>query len=117
MRALLRKHAIVSGLSAAALALIILGWFLSYRALRDIQEPLILHYDSSYAGAGINQIGGIENLAYMRVTGVIFVLLDAVLAFTLDKRHPLWGKVAAAAALFFAGLLFAGFLAIMFVNS
>jgi hypothetical protein len=75
---------------------------------------LILHF-STYTG--INQIGGLKELFALGFTAFVLLVINAILAFSLETRQPLLGKLIAAVTVFLALLLFIGFMAIISVNS
>jgi hypothetical protein len=114
MKELLALKREMSAAFTASLLLVISGPALAYLSLKGIREPLILHF-STYTG--INQIGGLTELFALGLTALIVVLINAVLAFSLEARQPVLGKVLAMVTVFLALLLFIGFMAIISVNS
>ena len=114
MTALLSGYRRLIVFFAASAALILAGAAAAWAILRDIREPLILHY-SAYTG--INQIGGIFTLLGVAATGLVLVGLNALIAFALEDRETLWAELLALLTLLVAALLFIAFMAIISVNS
>ncbi len=109
----LLKHRIVSLTFLLGFFLIIGGWLKAYFVLRGIPEPLIVHFNNAL---GINQIGGLKDLAAVAVFGIVSLIFDFLLSLELDERDQFLGKLTAAAGLFLAILIFIGFSAIISVN-
>ncbi len=86
---------------------------MAYFALRDVSPPLIVHFNNAL---GINQIGGLKDLAAVAVFGLVALIFDFLLSLELDERDPFLGKLTAAVGLFLAILIFIGFSAIISVN-
>lgn len=105
----------VSIMSFAALAFAAGGWLWAYFALRGAtaQTPLILHFNDL---SGITAVGGMGSITFMGILGVVVALLNFFVALELDGRDRFLGKLAAAATLVFAALLFIAFAAIINVN-
>lgn len=127
MRALWKKivrSKAVSVMSLAALVLALGGALRAYAVLGGASggsggtfgtagTPLILHYNDLL---GVTAVGGIGVVAFMGIFGAAAVLLNFFVALELDARDRFLGKLAAAATLVFAALLFIAFAAIMNVN-
>lgn len=107
------KHRIVSLTFLLGFLLIIGGWLRAYFALRNVSQPLIVHFNNAL---GINQIGNLKDLAAAAVFGIVSLIFDFLLSLELDERDPFLGKLTAAAGLFLAILIFIGFSAIISVN-
>ncbi|MEK7546685.1 MAG: hypothetical protein AAB536_00680 [Patescibacteria group bacterium] len=107
------RHKTVSIAFLLSFLFIIGGWLWAYFSLRKIQQPLIVHFNNS---AGINQIGGLGDLAAVSAFGIVFLILDFLISLELDERDRFLGKLTAAAGLFLAVLIFIGFAAIISVN-
>jgi hypothetical protein len=104
----------LTSLLGASFILLIAALVASYVKLAAIEEPLILHW-SEYTG--INQIGSFADLALLVSTGLIMWGVNCALAFTLDSRQALLGKIVALGTLFVSALLFLAFMAIIAVNT
>ncbi len=109
----LLKHKIVSLTFLLGFILIIGGWIRTYFMLRNVSQPLIVHFNNAL---GINQIGGLKDLAAAAVFGIVSLIFDFLLSLELDERDPFLGKLTAVAGLFLAILIFIGFSAIVSVN-
>jgi len=107
------KFKLVSAIFAACLALVLGGPIWAYFALRGANTPLIIHFSD---WAGINQTGGLADLLWVGVTGIVIVVVNFFIALELEARDWFWGKLLASATLFFALLIFIGFAAIISVN-
>ena len=93
--------------------LVIGSWIKAYFALRNVSQPLVVHFTSA---AGINQTGNLKDLAAVGIFGLVALILDFVISLELDERDSFLGKITAAAGLFLAALIFIGFSAIISVN-
>ncbi len=107
------KFKVIGFIFLASLLFVLGGTIWAYFALRGIVPPLIIHFNDL---VGINQIGSVIDLLMVGGTGVIFVLINFLLALELEERDIFGGKILAAATLFFAILIFIGFAAIISVN-
>lgn len=107
------KHRIVSFLFIVSFFLVVIGWIRAYFALRNVQQPLVVHFNNAF---GINQIGGLADLAAVAAFGIVSLIIDFFLSIELDERDPFLGKLTASAGLFFAILIFIGLSAIISVN-
>lgn len=97
-----------------ALMLVVGGFLRAFFILRGVSKgPLILHFDDL---SGITSVGSMGSIIFIGVLGTGIVLLNTVIAFGLEERDPLLGKLAAAITLVFAALLFIAFTAIISVN-
>lgn len=108
------KFKVLGGVFALSLVFVIAAWFWAYVSLKDIPQPLIIHY-SEYAG--IDQIGSLWSLAAVAVFGLAVVVMNFLIAVELEERDALMGKLVAGLTLFFAILIFIGFAAIIGVNT
>ena len=109
----LTKFRVIGLLFLLSLLFILGGFFWAYIALREIREPLILHFNNL---VGINQIGEIRDLLLIAITAFVVVAVNFFISLELEKRERFFGKLLAAATLFFATLIFIGFAAIISVN-
>ncbi|OGY99933.1 MAG: hypothetical protein A3B13_01975 [Candidatus Liptonbacteria bacterium RIFCSPLOWO2_01_FULL_45_15] len=107
------EHKIVSLVFLFGFILVIGGWLKAYIALREVSQPLILHFNNA---VGINQIGNLGDLAAVGIFGLVALVLDFFVSIELDERDQFLGKMTAAAGLFLAILIFIGFSAIISVN-
>lgn len=107
------EHRIISAAFLTGFILIVAGWLRAYFTLRNVSQPLIVHFSNA---AGINQIGGMKDLAAVAIFALVLLALDFLLSLELDERDPFLGKITAAAGLFLAILIFIGFSAIISVN-
>ena len=114
IRTLWEKHAIVLVTALTAFVLAFSAWLWAYVALRNVAGPLIIRFNNY---AGITQIGGLREMGWIAVSGIVFILADSMIALALDERDGLMGKILSLAALFLAVLLFISFAAIISVNS
>lgn len=85
----------------------------AYSALRDVQGPLIIHFNNF---VGINQIGSLTVLLGVGAVGAVAVLINFFIALELEARDRFLGKLVVAATLLFSILLFISFAAIISVN-
>ncbi len=107
------KHKIVGLVFALGFILVIGGWIKAYIVLRNISQPLIVHFNNA---VGINQIGNLGDLAAVGIFGLVALALDFFISIELDERYSFLGKITAASGLFLAILIFIGFSAIISVN-
>lgn len=108
------KYPLVSLLSLASMLLVLGGSIWAYAAiLSNGSAPYILHFDDVN---GITAVGGVWNLVFMGVLGILIVLLNFFLALELEARDKILGKMVAGLTLVIAILLFIGFVAILSVN-
>ncbi len=103
----------VSSVFLLSFLFVIGGWLWAFFALRNISQPLIIHFNNFL---GITQIGGLNDLTVVALFGAISLILDFLLALELEERDWFLGKLTAAFGLFFSILLFIGFVAIISVN-
>lgn len=107
------KHKIISSAFLVSFLLVTIGFVRAYFTLRSVSQPLIIHFNNAL---GINQIGGLWDLAAVAVFGLVSLGFDFLLSIELDERDPFLGKITAAAGLFLSILIFIGFSAIISVN-
>jgi hypothetical protein len=108
------KHKPVFGLSVAALAFVLGGFFWAYSSLGSVSGvPLILHFSDLQ---GITQTGGLDLIVFMGVFGAIVVIMNSFIAMELVERDRFLGTLTASMTLLFAVLLFIAFVAILNVN-
>jgi hypothetical protein len=108
------RHKLVGGLSLAAVLFSAGGFLWAYFALRGVRTtPLILHFNDI---SGITSIGGISNLIFVGIFGLVITIMNVPIAIELDARDRFLGKLAAVSTLIFAILLFIAFSAIINVN-
>ncbi len=101
-------------MSFAAFLFVLSGWLWAHFALRGAANaPLILHFDDL---SGITSVGTSANLTFMGFFGIAIVIMNFFIAIGLEDRDRFFGKLAAAATLVFAILLFIAFAAILNVN-
>lgn len=109
----LSKFKVVSSLFFASFILVLGGLVWAYATLRGVSGSLIMHFNNL---VGINQVGGLAELAWIGATGVVVVLINSFVALELEARDWFLGKLLAAATLLFGILIFIGFAAIINVN-
>ena len=107
------KHKIISLFFGLSFILVIAACIRAYIALRNISQPLIVHFNNAL---GINQIGNLGDLAAVGIFGLVALALDFFISLELDERDSFLGKITAAVGLFLAVLIFIGFSAIISVN-
>ncbi len=107
------KFRTLSALFATSLVLVLGGTLWAYFALRGATSPIILHFNNL---AGINQVGGASEFLLVGLGGLIVVVVNLFLAFELEERDRILGKMVTAATLLFSLLFFIGFAAIISVN-
>lgn len=93
--------------------LILLGFLWAYLALKDIPQPLILHFGKE---EGITDTGSAAGLLGIAVIGWVMVAMNFVVARELERRGFFWSKVVAHATLFLSLLIFIAFWVIVRVN-
>ena len=111
--ALVSRSRFVSACIGASAALVLGGWFWAFFALKNIDQPLIIHFTNQL---GITGIGGLGDIAQLGILGLVIVLVDGLLAFPLDARNIFLGKLLAAGTLLASALIFIAFWAIISVN-
>jgi hypothetical protein len=99
-----------TALLVASLAFVLGGWIWAYLSLRGATQPLILRFSNL---TGITQIGSADHLIPMGLFGVSLVLVNGLIALTIEARDWFWGKFYAAATLVLAILIFIGFAAVI----
>jgi len=107
------RHKLLSSIFFAGILLVLGGWLWAFFALRGIQEPLILHWNSF---AGITDIGGLGEITKLGMLGLMMNVLDLFVALEIKERDNFWGGVLASGALAMSVLIFLGFAAIISVN-
>jgi len=107
------KFRIVSAAFALCFLFVAGGWLWAYIAFRNINQPLILHFNNY---AGITRIGDLADLTYPGILGLVVIFINFLIAFNLEERDWFLGKLMAAATLSFSILIFIGFAAIISVN-
>jgi hypothetical protein len=107
------KFRLVGVLFAASLAFVLGGTIWAYFVLRGTNTPLIIHFNDI---SGISQTGGVTDLLWFGLTGVVVVAVNFFISLELEARDWFWGKLLAVATLLFALLIFIGFAAIISVN-
>jgi len=93
--------------------LIIGGFSWAYFSLRNISQPLIIHF-SDYTG--INQKGSLRDLAFIAGISSLAVLVNFFLTIELEKKDRFLGKLVTVTTLLFGLLIFIGFRVIISVN-
>lgn len=101
------------GSCLASIVLVVGGFVFGYAVLSKISQPIVIHFNDY---VGINQIGNTRNLVFVGVLGLVMVVIDSWIAFTLVKREPFLGNIFGGMTLFLALLLFMGIMAIINVN-
>lgn len=107
------EHKFVGAVFALSFVLVLFVWARTYFALRNVTQPIVVHFNDI---AGINQIGGLKDLAAVAVFALVSLAVDFLLSLELEKRDNFLGKLTAAVGLFIAILIFIGFSAIIGVN-
>ncbi len=113
MLALVQKYRKLSLVFLVAACLVAAGWAWGYGALRNISEPLILHFNNAI---GINQVGSFAELTNAALLAFLVVVLNFLLALSLAGREPGVSGLLAVLTLLFGLLIFIGFAAIISVN-
>jgi len=104
------KTAICGGVSILA---VLGGYVWALIALRGSQATLILHFNNL---SGINQYGGMSQIVFWGLFGLLAVSVNTLLALELADRERFLSKMVSAATVAFAALLFIAFAAIIGVN-
>ncbi len=112
------RHNAVVGMGAAAIAFIAGGFGWALIALGAFQvglsgRPVILHFNEL---SGITRIGTAADLLAAGVFALVAAAAGIAVAFELDRRDRVLGKLAAAVVLAAAVLLFIACAAIISVN-
>ena len=108
-----RGAKLLSAIFALSLFLVSGGAIWAYFALKNIDRPLILHFNDM---VGIMQIGGVVRLIAVGVTGIIAVIVNFNLAMQLKPRNDFLARILAAWTLLISFLIFISFAAIISVN-
>ncbi|MBM3257393.1 MAG: hypothetical protein FJY98_03685 [Candidatus Liptonbacteria bacterium] len=107
------RHRLATVLLVLSFLLVFVGMGWAYMVLRDISQPLIIHFTEK---TGITEVG---TLGYILMNGgfwVLFLLVNsAIAAALLDRKHYL-GMFLVGSTFFFAILIFIWFAAIIHVN-
>ncbi|MBI4094297.1 MAG: hypothetical protein HY436_00640 [Candidatus Liptonbacteria bacterium] len=94
--------------------LLLLGaWGWAYAVLKDIEQPLIIHFSELQ---GINQIGGVGQVGIAASLGIVAIGVNFFLARELAARDVFLNRMLAAGTAFFAGLIFVAIVTIIRVN-
>jgi hypothetical protein len=88
-----------------------MGW--AYAALRDIEQPLIVHFT---AAEGITEVGTIRTILLGGVFGLTMCAVNTAITLSLLARERFLGYLLAVATLLVSILLFIRFAAIISVN-
>jgi hypothetical protein len=108
------KYKFVSIVSAISILFALGGFLWAYFALHALGSgPLILHFEDI---DGITAIGGLSQIVFMGVFGIVVTVIDGLIALEFESRNAFWGKLVAVMTLLFAILLFIGFASIISVN-
>lgn len=108
------KHRAVFLSALAGAAFVVGGAAWAYVRLKDIPVYLILHYSRD---AGIDHSGSLLDVLGMVSFGGLVVLVNTLLAYRLDERSWLLGKLVAAGTVIVTGLIFIGIAAIISANN
>lgn len=109
----LAQDRFIIGCFIPAAAFVIGGAAWAYGALRSINQPLILHFNSY---VGINQVGGLGELLGVATLAMVAVLLNFFLAANAREHDVFLARFISATTIVFAALIFIGFAAIISVN-
>lgn len=96
----------------ASFSLIIAGFLWALFALRNIEQPLIVHFTAFT----ITETGTLLDLFVIDLLAAMAAGVNFFLAFELEKREKLLGRLAATVTLFISLLIFIGFKVIISVN-
>lgn len=107
------EHKWVSLASLFSGALILGGWIWASVELKGISQPLIIHFNDYI---GINRTGGLLDLSWLGIFGLIAIVVNFLIALDLEERDWFWGKFTSLASIFLAALIFIGFVVIINVN-
>lgn len=115
-RSWLGRYAVVVACAASA-AFIVGGAAWAFAALSAIGQPLIIRFNG-HAGStyGIDQVGGMRDIWGLAFLSFAILVVNTVLAVTLDRRDTFLGKLLAFGALVYGVLIFLAFTAIIRVN-
>ena len=89
------------------------GWVWAFLALRNISQPLILHFSGQ---TGIDQTGFEGDLARVGIFGLVVVAINFLIAVELEARDRFLARVTSGVTLFLGLLIFIYFVAIISVN-
>src|SRR3989344_8313952 len=106
----LTRYKIVNATFGLCALFVLGGWLWAFAALRGISQPLIIHFTSV---SGINQIGGLRDLANIGLLGGVIILVNFYIALRIEERDRFLGKFLAAGTVFISILIFIGFAAII----
>ena len=113
------KHKAVVTMGAAALAFVAGGfvWMLAALGVKGgggaAAGPFILHFNDI---SGITQVGSAGELAFAGIFAAVAIVISFAVAFELDRRDRVLGKLMAAVTLAASVLLFIACAAILNVN-
>lgn len=87
-------------------------FFFAYVRLQNVGQPIITHFNDR----GINQVGTLGDLAAVFGTGLVIVVMNAMITFALVKRDRMLASLVTASTLFASVLLFVALRAIIRIN-
>lgn len=107
------EHKTISVPAFASALVVSGGWLWARAALGGVKEPLILHYANR---GGITQTGSFSSLTAVFLVAILVIIVNSTIAFGLEERDLILGKLVSFSTLFLAILMFIGFAAIISVN-
>ena len=108
------RHKAVGAACLGAVAIALGGFCWAYFRLRNMGGgPLVLHFNDM---SGITEVGNLWGIISMGILGIAVTVVNFFIAMELEERDRFLGKVVAVASVFFAGLLFIAFAAILSMN-
>lgn len=108
------KYKAVFAACIISFILVLGGWLWTYFALRGTSTPLVIHFNNL---KGINQVGYLKDLIAIGGFGLVMVVMNFLVAFTLEERDWFLGKFVAAVTFALCTLIFIGFATIISINS
>lgn len=111
-----QKERIIVGTFIASLLFVIGGFLWAYVVLRNISQPLIIHFSRVGDYTNINQSGTVWHLASIAGAAIVAIGVNVAIALELRRKDFFLVSMLAAGTLVFGALIFIGFAAIISVN-